>query len=260
MLPLIPSLITGGASLLGSMFSSDQSAKNTQMQIQGQQAMQKESEQFNADQAQITRDYQTSMSNTAYQRASKDMTSAGLNPMMMFGSGSAASSPSGATASISTPTMPYPQTKSALGSLGDAAAKAVSTAVEMKSFERMTQEIANLKATQALTGAQAITEAQRPGLVSAQEKATIAQKEKSEADAAETRVDTNIKGPAAVEAAGVLDLPDSVVRNVGKVKYGAGTVSDVVTPIVNSALRLKGMGVLRRAFDAQEAAHAVRGY
>lgn len=260
MLPLLPSLITGGASLLSGIFSSNQSAKNTQAQIVGQQAMQKESEAFNADQAQINRDYQTSMSNTAYQRASKDMQSAGLNPMMMFGSGSAASSPSGATASISTPTMPTPQNKSVLGSLGEAAAKAVSTAVEMKSFERMTQEIANLKTTQALTGAQAVTEAARPGLVSAQEKHTLAQKELTDVKSQEAREDVSIKGPAAVESQGVLDMPDSVVKNIGKVKYGAGTVSDVVSPIVNSALRIKGLGVLKKAFDAQEAAHAVKGY
>lgn len=54
---------------------------------------------FNANEAQKQRNYQTEMSNTAYQRATKDMQEAGLNPAMMYGAGSAASTPSGATAS-----------------------------------------------------------------------------------------------------------------------------------------------------------------
>lgn len=41
------------------------------------------------------REYQTYMSNTAYQRAVADMTEAGLNPGLMYGSGDAASTPAG---------------------------------------------------------------------------------------------------------------------------------------------------------------------
>lgn len=55
--------------------------------------------QFNAEQAQISRDWQERMSSTAYQRAVADMRKAGLNPALMFGSGSAASTPSGSSAS-----------------------------------------------------------------------------------------------------------------------------------------------------------------
>lgn len=60
---------------------------------------QSEQNEFNAIQAQINRDYQTQMSNTANQRAVKDMQAAGLNPALMYGSGSAATTPSGSTAS-----------------------------------------------------------------------------------------------------------------------------------------------------------------
>lgn len=48
---------------------------------------------FNALEAQKTRDYETQMSNTAYQRAAADMKAVGLNPALMFGSGQAASTP-----------------------------------------------------------------------------------------------------------------------------------------------------------------------
>lgn len=55
---------------------------------------------FNAQQAQIQRDWETQMSNTAYQRAVDDMKAAGLNPAMMYASGGqGASTPTGANAS-----------------------------------------------------------------------------------------------------------------------------------------------------------------
>ena len=60
MFPLLSGLISGGASLLGSIFSSDTSAQNTQAQIAGQEAMQGQTEQFNAQQAQLNRDFQAS--------------------------------------------------------------------------------------------------------------------------------------------------------------------------------------------------------
>ena len=54
---------------------------------------------FNAEQAQLQRDYEEHMSNTAYQRGVVDMQAAGLNPALMYGSGGAASTPSGSSAS-----------------------------------------------------------------------------------------------------------------------------------------------------------------
>lgn len=52
---------------------------------------------WNAEQAQIARDYQTEMSNTAWQRGVADMQAAGLNPALAYGQGGA-STPTGSNA------------------------------------------------------------------------------------------------------------------------------------------------------------------
>lgn len=52
---------------------------------------------FNAEQAQIARDFELEMSNTAYTRAVQDMRNAGLNPALMYSQGGA-STPSASPA------------------------------------------------------------------------------------------------------------------------------------------------------------------
>ena len=64
---------------------------------------QKQQNQFNADQAAITRQWQEYMRGSNYQTAVEDMKKAGLNPAMMYGgTTSGASTPSGANASSGT--------------------------------------------------------------------------------------------------------------------------------------------------------------
>lgn len=131
MWPVIGGLLSG----LGSIFGSNET-NDTNMAIAQQ------TNQANAQQAQLNRDFQAQMSNTAYQRASADMQAAGLNPSAMFGSGSAASSPAGSTA-----TMVSPRYESPISGIANVVNSTISNAVQMKAMDKMTDEIANLQAT-----------------------------------------------------------------------------------------------------------------
>lgn len=247
MWPILGSLISGGASLLGGIFSSDTSAKNTQAQIQGQQAMQQETEQFNAGQAQINRDYQTQMSNTAFQRSRADAMAAGINPMALAGMGGA-STPSGSTASVGTPTMPTPQRTSPLAGLGDSVSKAISSAVQMKTLDKMTDEIANLQTHRGLMTAETDVERRRSGLISAETGLTG---EKQRTQDQETQRVSNINSIlglsmpghrfSAKQAEDLLSMPEWYRRSVEQGAYsGKGIAKSIepVTEVISSAKKL----------------------
>lgn len=62
--------------------------------------------QFSHDEAELDRQWQERLSNTAYQRSMSDMKAAGLNPILMFSKGfSSASTPSGAAGTGSAASM-----------------------------------------------------------------------------------------------------------------------------------------------------------
>lgn len=228
-------LISAGASLLGSIYSSSTSASNTQAQIQA------------SEQQQATQNaFQERMSDTAYQRASADMKSAGLNPMMMFGSGGAASSPSGSSIQ-----SPMPQRTSALGNLGETVSKALDAQVQQQTFQKMVEETSNLAATRAKILAETATEKKMPERVSAET-------DLAHAKTGATQQEVAIKGPSEQEAQGVENLGTRTLQNVGKAKYVAGAAGDVLAPVVSSATRVLGLDILKNAMKNKNNATSFR--
>lgn len=256
MFPLLaPALLSGASSLIGSIFSSETSAQNTQAQIQNQQNLQKESETFNADQAQlsrdfnanqaqVSRDYSTTMSNTAYQRAKADMSAAGLNPMMMAGGSMNASTPSSSTASgpaasVSTPTAPMPQNKSALADLGSTVSRSIDAAVSAKTLEKMTDEIANLKATNSKIAADTLATTATVPLTNAR---TAQTKQETDTELQRTnqlKRDVPRQEWDAIKYLDLSNIPDAA-RKTGNIgSWGANKASDVLAPIISSAIGIK---------------------
>lgn len=87
-----------GSALIGAAASSHAASS----QASAAQNINRETMQFNHDEAQISRDWQEYMSNTTYQRNVQDLAAAGLNPILSIsGAGGAGSTPATSSASVS---------------------------------------------------------------------------------------------------------------------------------------------------------------
>lgn len=232
MWPMLGSLFTGGASLLGSLFSSNTSNENNQANIQ----MQQQTNAMNVAENQKNRDFQESMSSTAYQRASQDMQTAGLNPMMMFGSGSAASSPSGGVPNLQAPKR---EQTSPLANLGDAASKAVSSAVAFKTMDKMSDEMANLEAENYRIRETTKNIAQSTKTETERTRGTRLSADETGERRDERKRDIPRQEWEAIRHLDYSGIPDAA-RKAGNIgAWGGGKVSDTISPLLNGAMSVK---------------------
>ncbi|UDN67799.1 DNA pilot protein [robinz microvirus RP_131] len=264
-----PAIISGVSGLLGGFMNSNTSAENTEAQILAQQRMQGQTQAFNAEEAEknrvfqsgqvdVNRNWQTAMSNSAYQRSYADMSAAGLNPMAMFGSGSAASTPSGAaasgaTASVGTPTAPMPQNVSPFKDIQHTVTNAMNSAIQAKTLDKMTEEISNLEKTRLQTEALTESEKKRPALIQATTETERHRPENVRADTARKETDYQRAKLAIEREQYVNELwQNDYTRKIlqgGIVGESAGKMTkplqDILEGIANTALRKRGLDQLR---------------
>lgn len=217
------SLVSG----LGSLFGANQTNQANREMVQQQEA------------------FQTQMSNTAYQRATADMTAAGLNPMLMFGSGSAASTPPGATASM---TSGFGDAGKALGQTVN---NALSQSIMEKTIDKMTEEISKIKADTGLTTAATRTEEQRPGV------------EYEKRRVYHTEADTNIaRGPQVGLASDLADILRGYYQSsAAQGLYKGGAAGHDLGRMLSPALDfLNSAGHAARTFRGSWADRVDRGF
>lgn len=151
-------LLGGIVSGIGSLFGANQT-NNANAQ------MSREAAQFNAAEADKQRHWQTEQANSAYQRAMYDMEHAGLNPMLAYSQGGAAT-PGGATATMSPAKME------------DGLSKGIASAVDTR---RLQKELAATDSTIKLN--EAAMEAKQADTVLSQNSAKVAEKNAQKIDA-----------------------------------------------------------------------------
>jgi hypothetical protein len=102
-----------------------------------------QSQDFNAEQSQINRDFQTDMANTSFQRRVADLKAAGLSPMLAYSQGGAA--------------VPTGSQASSAANIGESSASSGSTARQINiNREQAMSQIALQEQQQNLLGSQAL--------------------------------------------------------------------------------------------------------
>lgn len=175
--------------------------------------------------------FQERMSSTAYQRASTDMTAAGLNPMMMFSSGSAASTPAGAS--------PSPSVKSGFDS--DSLQKAVSSSTQMRVADAT---INNLVEQNAKIKAETLTEGQRPLLVANEAGLAANRQGLVRADTRVSSERANVLRDEALSARNRESMNPTARRLLDIGGFAGRKASDIVSPVgevISSARRARNL-------------------
>ena len=126
------------------------------MNLGGKIMGQNQAEGYNSAQAQAQRDWETNMSNTAYQRRTKDMLAAGLNPILAVSQGGA-STPGGSSASVGA--MDY----------GSAASEMVSSARQRSEQKQQEQTVELMEEQKARTQAETKAKYREADVLLAQE-------------------------------------------------------------------------------------------
>lgn len=131
------SVIAGGLGYMGQMQTND-----TNQQIASANSA------FNAEQAEINRDFQSQQSSTAYQRAVYDMEKAGLNPMLAYMQGGA-STPSGSSATAANVQVQNPVSAGvdAYSSMSSASQAEANVGQINANTEKIREEIKNIPET-----------------------------------------------------------------------------------------------------------------
>lgn len=108
--PLIP-ILSAVASIASSIISSSSQNKTNKEMMRFQGIQQQNQNEFNATEAQKSRDYQSKMSNSEISRRISDLRSAGFNPAFATGVGGASigSVPQASASSVSVPNLRAPQ-------------------------------------------------------------------------------------------------------------------------------------------------------
>lgn len=186
-------------------------------------ASQKETNEQNAAQAQMNRDFQERMSNTAYQRGMADMKAAGLNPILAYQKGGA-SSPSGAQAALTAPKIE-----------GNPVGEAINTGLAVR---RSAQELENMKATNSNIQADTALKAGQAVKTAAEREILTQNLDPAKLEAMRARLDQSVYGNSAVDT----------LRKTGTIGGEAVRAAD---PILTSAKKFGDAVAPWRSFNTE---------